>query len=182
MSAKYPSTIYNPEKFQQKLPAGYDGAFDWTWTAGCFGNTKIEPMDFDGVVERCGNFLLFETKEAGKEIPEGQRITLETAFNTGVFTIICVWGKRSPEVIEVWHPEITARPRYNGVDAARRVVSRWFEWANERRRSGKIDPTFLNRRVLALQKEHDQMTEQVRQAVSLLVAALQHPKDGGGKA
>ncbi len=39
-------------------------AFDW----------GIAPTDVDGIVERNGNYLLYECKESGNEIPKGREI------------------------------------------------------------------------------------------------------------
>lgn len=55
------------------------------------------PMDFDGVVERYGHVLIFETKNEGKEIDPGQRITLTDQWKKGA-TIFVVSGK-TPEKI-----------------------------------------------------------------------------------
>ena len=68
--------IRDEEEFNKSLPAGYDGKFDWDVFKqhGCFGDTKIEPMDFDGVVERHKHYLIFETKKEGQRIPQGQRL------------------------------------------------------------------------------------------------------------
>ena len=97
----YPDTIKNPEAFNKKLPAGFDGVFDWSWTQGCFGDTKIEPMDFDGVVERKKHYLVFETKDLFVDIKEGQEIALANLNKAKTFTVIKIWGKDSPEYAEI---------------------------------------------------------------------------------
>ncbi len=38
-----PTTIKFPETFNKSLAAGFDGAFDWSLTQGCFADTKIAP-------------------------------------------------------------------------------------------------------------------------------------------
>ena len=81
MNDDLPDTILYPDKFKKSLGAGFDGVFNWKWTEGCFGDTKIKPMDFDGVVERYGNYLIFETKDIGKPISLGQLITLNNLRN-----------------------------------------------------------------------------------------------------
>ena len=131
---KLPNTIIYPEQFNKSKPARYDGVFDWSWTDGCFGETKIKPMDWDGVVERYGNFIVFETKNPGIEIPMGQRITLEAAHKTGLFTIMLIWGKSCPENFEVWFPNGKIR-KYEGIEKARQVVMKWFEYANASRKT-----------------------------------------------
>ena len=97
-----PDTIHYPSTFKKSPPAGFDGIFDWSWTEGCFGNPKITPMDLDAVVERRGNFVLFETKNPGVPIPQGQQITLNSFYNLGVFTIIFIEGKENPEKVQLW--------------------------------------------------------------------------------
>jgi len=81
----------------QSAPYAFDGVFDWSWLEGCFGDTKIMPMDIDGIIERKGHFLVFETKEKGKPIPQGQKILLRALYDTGCFTICILWGKECPE-------------------------------------------------------------------------------------
>jgi hypothetical protein len=104
--------------------------FDWTWTAGCFGTTKISPMDFDGVVERNGNFLLFETKNIGVPIPRGQMRTLEAMHRLGCFTILLIFGKTEPETIEVWYPNCNAKKIFHGIDEAKQIVASWYQYAD----------------------------------------------------
>ena len=89
--------IHSPHRFAEWLPAGFDGHFDWDFLKMAFTGTKIEPMDFDAVIERNGHFLVLETKEAGKSVPLGQAITLRTAWRKG-FTVIHVEGKTAPEI------------------------------------------------------------------------------------
>jgi hypothetical protein len=75
--------IYNQDKFDSAKPAGFDGIFVWDYLKKAFYPTKIQPMDFDAVVERNGCFLVFETKTPGVEIPLGQRLTLEMFVRQG---------------------------------------------------------------------------------------------------
>lgn len=133
----FPKTINNPSAFQASKPAGFDGVFDWSWTDGCFEGTIIRPMDFDGVVERRGNFLVFETKDVGKEIPMGQRITLETLVRIGCFTVMIIYGKLSVESFEIWFhkaPKFTS----DGLENARNAVKSWFSWASKNDKRGMV--------------------------------------------
>lgn len=95
--------LMNPDRFNASLPAGYDGQFEWDFLQGAFG-PSVMPMDFDGVIERHGRFLVFETKEEDAPIPYGQLRTLESAWKTGIFTIILLWGKTPATVsmASVW--------------------------------------------------------------------------------
>ena len=124
-----PDTILYPDSFDNHPAAGFDGIFDWSWTKGCFGDTKIMPMDFDGVVERKYNYLIFETKEEGKEIPKGQIITLNNLRNAKSFTIMKIWGKNNPIKIELVYPD--GKTLYFDGSAAKNIVKRWYAWADK---------------------------------------------------
>ena len=130
-----PSTIRHPDTFRKHQPAGFDGAFDWSWTAGCFGNTKIEPMDFDGVVERKGNFIVFETKNVGKAIPQGQMMTLNELWHRGGVTLLFVYGKMKFEkATYILAKKKLRREQVSGkitdLDSARKFVKDWYEYAD----------------------------------------------------
>ena len=71
--------LTNPERFDEWRPAGFDGLFEWDFLRGAFGPT-IQPMDFDAVVERNRHLLVYETKDVGKDVPDGQRRALEAAI------------------------------------------------------------------------------------------------------
>lgn len=126
-----PPTIKHPSGFNHSPAAGFDGVFDWSWTDGCFGSGKITPMDFDGVVERKGNFILFETKNVGVPIPKGQLYTLESAHALGCFTIMIIHGKTKPESAVIWLPGTKTRQDIIGLNAIKEKVSAWYSWANE---------------------------------------------------
>jgi hypothetical protein len=126
-----PATIKHPDGFARSPSAGFDGVFDWSWTQGCFGNRRISPMDFDGVVERKGNFLVFETKDSGVPVPEGQMITLKTLHALGCFTVMLIHGKAEPESTEIWFPGSTERQHLIGKEAVMQKVSAWYLWADQ---------------------------------------------------
>lgn len=130
-----PSTIKYPNGFNHSPAAGYDGIFDWSWTSGCFGQGKITPMDFDGVVERKGNFLLFETKNLDVPIPKGQLYTLQSAHSLGCFTVMLIHGKTEPERTEIWFPGTSQKLSLIGKEAARQKVSSWYSWADKNPRA-----------------------------------------------
>jgi hypothetical protein len=89
--------LHSEKRFEQWLPALFDGQFHWDFLAPVFHGTKIRPMDIDCCIERKGSVLLFETKTPGKDIETGQRITLQTLWGKGA-TIIHLEGK-TPETI-----------------------------------------------------------------------------------
>lgn len=128
-SKDLPNTIKYPETFHNSKPAGYDGVFDWSWTKGCFGNTNITPMDFDGVVERNGHCLIFESKKPGVEIPDGQKWALERLRKAKSFTVMKIWGKEIPERIEMLYKNGKVEV-YEGIEAAKERVAAWFKNAD----------------------------------------------------
>jgi hypothetical protein len=91
-------------------------------------------MDLDGVIERRGQFLVFETKDIGVPIPKGQLYTLEALHRMGAFTIMIIYGKQQPEKSVCWYPDSTMKVDLVGVDAARQFVARWYRWANGKAR------------------------------------------------
>lgn len=128
-------TIKYPEKFESAAPAGFDGKFDWDFLLPAFAPTKIEPMDWDAVIERKGRFLVFETKSGELPIPQGQIIALEAAAKTGFFTIIILRAKSPPD-IQGWDCWFLGngvlQKRHQVGDAAALVefIRRWFVYAN----------------------------------------------------
>jgi len=126
-----PDTIRNPERFNEAKPAGFDGVFDWKWTQGCFGDTKISPMDLDGIVERRGYFFIFETKDVGVPLPTGQKITLNSLHKalSPKCAIMVVYGKLTFESAKMkwldseWYDIRT-------VEEARRYIKEWFDIAS----------------------------------------------------
>lgn len=96
------------------------------------------PMDFDSVVEKNGHFLIFETKEEGKEIEKGQSITLTNMWKKDT-TIVHVAGK-TPETISgfsvygEWESPKAGNVGDRGInegDAFDLIFSvrRWFCWS-----------------------------------------------------
>ena len=135
MAIKYPG------RFREARPAGFDGLFEWDFLKEAFVPTKIEPMDFDAVIERRMHFLVFETKDEGVPIKEGQCITLENLVRTGFFTVIVLRGKTAETIDgwELWHwgrkSRRVIKTYFDGDSHALMLyVRRWFLWASNRRR------------------------------------------------
>lgn len=169
-----PSTIKHPETFLKSPAAGFDGVFDWSWTGGCFGNGKITPMDFDGVVERKGNFLVFETKDRFVPVPHGQLLTYRSAFNIGCFTIIFIEGKERPERAKIWCQPgfmdglvMQEHIAIRDFEKFRQVVSDWYLYANQNPRQN-VDISFLNKRVKSLEEQADSAKRHLADAVAAL--------------
>lgn len=139
MNANLPSTIKYERTFKESLSFGFDGVFDWSWTQGCFGEGKITPMDFDGLVEKNGNFIVFETKGLGVPVPKGQMITFERLYLLGIFTICFIEGKEAPERAKVWCQQGFKGGRkmeeHLPIDTERaaQFVSEWYRFAQSNR-------------------------------------------------
>ncbi len=125
-------TVLYPAAFRRSPAAGFDGVFEWDFLMPAFEGTKIMPMDFDGVVERNRRFLVFETKEGNKPIPDGQRLTLERAVETGPWTVIVLRAKRPEDVSgwECWYSGRSGRVKKKyeegDADALVKYARRWF--------------------------------------------------------
>lgn len=118
-------TINDPVAFVNSL-------WDWGCLNGCFGNSKIRVTDADGEVERHGYFLRIETKGDGVCIPDGQELLFDALLNTGVFTVVIVWGKpQDPHKIEV--RTRNGKPYHifenTSLDKLRWVIGKWYQWA-----------------------------------------------------
>jgi hypothetical protein len=110
-----------------------EGVWDWNILSGCFGNTKIEPTDIDGFVERKRKFLILETKKPGVPIKQGQWWTFNALINTGFFMVVIVWGQtNNPEEMQVLYPlpyKPTDKKKAN-INDLRKTVSWWFKYAD----------------------------------------------------
>lgn len=95
--------IRNQRLFEECPPAGFDGVFLWDFLKPAWAGTKIDPMDIDAHVERYGAHLLFETKEPGCCVPEGQRIALKALANRDRITVVhCAKRAEQIDGFTVW--------------------------------------------------------------------------------
>lgn len=128
--------IRNKRRFDEAKPAGFDGVFEWDFLLPAWAPTIIEPMDLDGVVERRGYFLVFETKEDGAPIKDGQRITLEAFVKTGKVTVFVLWGKTAETIrrFDVWwldkNGTVRKESHIGDADDVTKLATRWFQWAS----------------------------------------------------
>jgi len=117
--------------FQSNPPAQFDGVFNWDFLKGAFG-PRIEPMDFDGVVERNGYFLIFETKTPGTLVPDGQTITFENLVRCDTRFTIIFCAKQPADICawDVWTNH--GRVHYDGNAATLKAwCSAWFEHVSQ---------------------------------------------------
>lgn len=102
--------------------------WDWSILNGCFGNTKIRVTDVDGMVERNGRFLFFETKQPSvMSIPRGQMMAYERLMRRGGAVFFVVWGQPgSPEAVQVTTQHGTLPPQPCDLRGLRALTYRWF--------------------------------------------------------
>jgi hypothetical protein len=138
--------IRNYREFNANLPASFDGVFMWDFLKGAFGPT-IEPMDFDGVVERHNNFLVFETKNVGTPVPQGQMLTLRNLVTDRRFTVVIT--TKTPDSITGW--EVLTRrgsdPHIGDCHDLKAWCASWF-----RRVNGDPEVTTTNAQVIAFKE------------------------------
>jgi hypothetical protein len=117
--------------------------WDWGILKGCFGDTKIEPTDIDGIVERNGHFLVLETKKPGNPLVQGQRIMFNRLLELKMFTVLIIWGHPGcPEkMLIMYPPPYPAKEIECDRDMLRQVVSRWFDYANKCTRDSRVTLT-----------------------------------------
>lgn len=139
----YPDTVKYADAFERSqwhidCPycgkiIGFDGIFDWRWVTESIKKvnpkTNITPMDFDGVVERHSNYLIFETKDVGVDISKGQLITLKNLQKPKTFTVMKIWGKENPEKMEINSHDGVVKTTCD-LGEMKNYVSRWYSWAN----------------------------------------------------
>ena len=137
-----PSTIRDPARFFQQLPAGFDGPFDWEYLRGAFPRS-IMPMDFDGVVEINHFCLQFETKGNGNvEIPTGQARTIQTIRDHGNWSVFLIWGKSEPTRWQFHTPivsggltfphRIITNSSWPAKQAIKEIAARWAAFVDSR--------------------------------------------------
>jgi hypothetical protein len=118
----------------QNWTAYKDSLWDWKILNGCFGETKIEPTDIDGFVERNGHFLVLETKLPNVEIKLGQEITFSRLVQDWRFTALFIWGyPGEPVKISLWHKGRKKEYEKADMELLKRIVARWFEYADKER-------------------------------------------------
>jgi hypothetical protein len=125
-------TILHPERFNEAAPAGFDGVWDWDFLKGAFPR-GITPMDIDGKVEVGGNFLLFETKDVGVPVKDGQADSLARLLRLGPITLIVIRGKLIP-VAWRWINRKSHSPIFHADNCCADIFqfcSKWAKWADQ---------------------------------------------------
>jgi len=158
-------TIQNKDKF-------YEEHWDWGFfrDAGCFGKTKIEPTDIDGLTERKGNYFFLEAKSPGVPINKGQEILHKSLVRTGAVTVVRFWG-HAPTLtvveIEVLSPFGNIPKKPANLNYLIEVGRHWFEKADKNPHR-PVDITFLNRRIAHLTDQVDAVKGHMEQVIQVL--------------
>lgn len=113
---------------------------EWCFLAGCF-DYGIMPTDVDGIVERNGLYLVFEEKQPGVELGEGQKRMLDDLNKKHGMTIFIIWGDTEVPVVEemsIWRPFGMVNSYEEGrqkikadIEFLRHKCRQWFEWADK---------------------------------------------------
>ena len=117
--------INNESGFNESLPAGFDGVFEWDFLKGAFPR-DIQPMDIDALVEIKGRFLAFETKAPGTPIKKGQKITLRSLANMGQGAVMYIDGKSPSTFTKFYYVDGAKLFRYANASPAK-VTSKIYE-------------------------------------------------------
>lgn len=109
-----------------------DGFWDYGIFDGCFSNPKVKFADIDGFIERNGHYMVLEIKNSGVPVPMGQQITYKSLMDTGLFTILFLFGPRNePKEMEIWKPDKTIRKKApTTLEEVKNVIRLWDEWAS----------------------------------------------------
>ena len=112
--------------------------WDWGFLSDCLPG-KMLPSDIDGIIERNGRFFVIETKsEHVERIPKGQYITLKRLQDTGLFTVIILYGDKTPTAMDVWYPkdelfgtwgQVTGK-KSCGEEELKTLIRWWFKRVN----------------------------------------------------
>lgn len=152
-----PKTVYNPEKFLQSPSLNNDGVWDWSPIINCFPGA-ITPMDFDGVIERRGNFLIFETKNMDVDVPQGQVITFKKLYQKGGITVVFIEGKDVCEKMKVWcqsgfnDGKIMEAFAVSSTERLQQFCRNWYAYADANP-CHPVNIDLLNRRIYKLEEE-----------------------------
>ena len=97
-------------------------------------NQYLVPSNVDGILERNGQFLIFEWKRPGEKISEGQRIMLQALAAKPSFMVVIIYGNTDNEtVVEsywVLTPEGKPVKSGTGFESFKQFYRQWYELAD----------------------------------------------------
>lgn len=127
----------------------------WDWgflkAAGCFGTSRIEPTDVDGMTESKGYCILIEAKKPNVPIKQGQQILQTALINTGVFSVVNMWGiARTQSVVEVEVLKSHMFDYWKGpadIDHLIAIHKDWYSRVQALPHAKEIDTQYLHKQV-----------------------------------
>lgn len=137
-----PKTILYPDAWAAAPPADFDGPVYWYWLEGAVNHIRgIKPTDLDATIEINHFSLVVETKNVGAPISRGKTMQLNHMVETGLVSVMAVWGKTSP--LECWVKTFNRPWRQISHRNCTEWARRWADWANSQK------PNFWRQRMLA---------------------------------
>lgn len=118
----------------RNMAAYQASVWDWSWLNGAFGGSLIRVSDIDGMVERRGNFLMFEGKKGGI-VSNGQSIMFDAWVRRGnALLVLHGMDHKDRDMIIVargglW--PVVASPVNGNRQTVRQLCNDWYWWANK---------------------------------------------------
>nr|AGC72350.1 single-stranded DNA-binding protein [uncultured bacterium A1Q1_fos_2004] len=116
------------------------GVWDWAILDGCFGDSKIKPMDIDGYIERRGHKFFLECKAPGVEPSYAQYTALRSLVSDG-HAVMMLWGRRDqPEKLRLMAGKCDRVEEDIDLGRVRQIISDWYQWADRTPRQPTAKP------------------------------------------
>ena len=97
-------------------------------------NPHLVPSNVDGILERNGQFLIFEWKRPGEKVSNGQRIMLQALAAKPSFMVVIIYGNTDTETIidSYWLLTPEGKPVKTGIgfESFKQFYRQWYELAN----------------------------------------------------
>lgn len=151
-------TVQNREKF-------FEEHWDWGFlkAAGCFGGTKIEPTDVDGMTERNGYFILIEAKSPGVIVKQGQKLLQASLVDTGVFTVVNMWGTARTQNVQELEVLQSHLFRYKRTPATLSDLialhTKWFNRVESLPPARTVDTQYLHKQIRSLRDSYQNLQD-----------------------
>lgn len=108
-----------------------DGVWDWGILDGCFGDSKVRPMDVDGYIERNGHKLFLECKAPGVELSHAQFSALRSLVTDG-HSLLILWGHRDqPTKLRLLVGRTDRTEEDIALGRVRQIIGQWYAWADQ---------------------------------------------------
>ncbi len=97
-------------------------------------NPNLVPSNVDGILERNGQFLIFEWKRPGEKVSNGQRIMLQALASKPSFMVVIIYGNTDNETMieSFWLLTPEGKPVKTGIgfESFKVFYRQWYELAN----------------------------------------------------